>query len=126
MMNARRLAGFTALLLACLISATAAQIRRSALADAAQAGDKATVQKLIQSKADVNAAQIDGATALHWAVYREDAELVDLLVRAGANVKAANRVGITPLAMAPSASNVASVLPSHVSTSLAKPVRLCS
>jgi len=80
--------------------ATAAQGRRSPLADAAQAGDKAAVQKLIQAKTDVNAAQIDGATALHWAIYRDDAELVDVLVRAGANVKAANREGMTPLAMA--------------------------
>jgi ankyrin repeat protein len=100
MMSACRLAGFTALLLACLIGATAAQSRRSALADAAQSGDKAAVQKLIQAKTDVNAAQVDGATALHWAIYRDDGELVDLLVRAGANVKAANREGMTPLAMA--------------------------
>ena len=62
-----------------------------------QKGDRAAVQKLIQQKADVNAPQVDGATALHWAVYREDAELVDMLIRAGANVKAANREGVTPL-----------------------------
>ena len=36
---------------------------------------------------------MDGATALHWAVYRDDLELADLLIRAGANVKAANREG---------------------------------
>jgi ankyrin repeat protein len=39
----------------------------SEVADAAQNGDRAAVQKLIQQKADVNAAQVDGATALHWA-----------------------------------------------------------
>jgi ankyrin repeat protein len=99
-MNARKLAAFTALVFTCLIGATAAQSRRSPLADAAQSGDKAAVQKLIQAKTDVNAAQVDGATALHWAIYRDDGELVDLLVRAGANVKAANREGMTPLAMA--------------------------
>src|SRR5262245_65259537 len=97
----RRLAGFfTALLITCLITMTAAQSRRSPVADAAQAGDIATVQKLIQGKADVNAPQVDGATALHWAIYRDNAALVDLLVRAGANVKAASREGVTPLAMA--------------------------
>ena len=97
---ARRLAGFTVLLLAFLITATAAQSRRSPVADAAQSGDRAAIQKLIQAKADINAPQVDGATALHWAVYRDAVELVDLLVRAGANVKAANREGMTPLAMA--------------------------
>jgi ankyrin repeat protein len=72
----------------------------SEVADAAQKGDRAAVQKLIQQKADVNAAQVDGATALHWAVYRDDAQTADLLIRAGANVKAANSEGVTPLSMA--------------------------
>jgi ankyrin repeat protein len=63
-------------------------------------GDKAAIRALIQQKADVNAAQSDGATALHWAVYRDDLETVDLLVRTGANVKAANRTGATPLYVA--------------------------
>ena len=48
----------------------------------------------------MNATQVDGATALHWAVYRDDLEAADLLIRAGANVKAANREGATPLFMA--------------------------
>src|SRR5688500_14890438 len=99
-MSSRRVAGFTALLLTCLFTATAAQSRRSPVADAAQSGDISAIQKLLQAKADVNAPQVDGATALHWAVYRDAAELVDLLVRAGANVKTANREGMTPLAMA--------------------------
>ena len=50
--------------------------------------------------ADVNAPQADGATALHWAVFRSDKETVDLLLRAGANPKAANRDGATPLWLA--------------------------
>jgi ankyrin repeat protein len=99
-MSVRRLSGFTVLPLICLITATAAQSRRSPVADAAQSGDRPAIQKLLQAKADVNAPQVDGATALHWAVYRDDVELVDLLVRAGANVKAANREAMTPLAMA--------------------------
>ena len=41
-------------------------------------GDRAAVQKLILQKADVNAPQVDGATALHWAVYRDDVELADI------------------------------------------------
>jgi uncharacterized protein len=73
---------------------------KSDIADAAQRGDRAAVQKLILQKADVNAPQVDGATALHWAVYRQDNDLADALIRAGANVKATNRAGMTPLAMA--------------------------
>ena len=73
---------------------------RSDVADAAMKGDKTAVRTLIQQKADVNAAQPDGATALHWAVYRGDKELAEMLISAGANVKAANREGATPLWLA--------------------------
>jgi uncharacterized protein len=58
------------------------------------------VRTLLQRRADVNAPQADGMTALHWAAYHDDVESVALLVRAGANVKAANRYGITPLTLA--------------------------
>ncbi|MBI3471384.1 MAG: ankyrin repeat domain-containing protein, partial [Candidatus Solibacter usitatus] len=44
--------------------------------------------------------QADGTTALHWAAHQEDLETAELLVRAGANVKAANRYGVTPLSLA--------------------------
>src|SRR3954462_8626746 len=70
------------------------------IADAAMRGDKAAVRTLLQKKADVNAPQVDGATALPWAIYCDDEEVVDLLIRSGANIKAANRDGATPLAMA--------------------------
>jgi ankyrin repeat protein len=99
-MSARWSAAAAAFLCIWVSSSPSAQNRRSPLADAAQAGDKIAVRKLIQARTDVNAAQVDGATALHWATYRDDGELVDLLIRAGANVKAANREGMTPLAMA--------------------------
>jgi ankyrin repeat protein len=72
----------------------------SDVADAVMKGDAAAVRKLLIGKADVNAPQVDGATALHWAVYRDDVELADMLLKAGANVKAANREGTTPLFMA--------------------------
>jgi len=73
---------------------------RSDIADAAMKGDKAAIRTLIQQKTDVNAPQVDGATALHWAVYKDDLEMMDLLLRAGAKVNVANRDGITPLYMA--------------------------
>jgi uncharacterized protein len=63
-------------------------------------GDRAAVQALVQQKADVNAAQADGATALQWAVYRDDLEMADALIAAGANIKLANREGATPLYLA--------------------------
>jgi ankyrin repeat protein len=70
------------------------------VADAAMNGDKSALQSLLLQKADVNAHQADGATAIQWAVYRNDAEMVDLLIAAGANVKAANQDGVTPLRLA--------------------------
>src|SRR5947209_10776504 len=72
----------------------------SDVADAAMKSDKAALRTLLQQKADVNAAQADGATALHWAVYRDDLEMADLLINAGAKLDVANREGITPLQMA--------------------------
>jgi ankyrin repeat protein len=89
-----------ALLAAACAAAPVLAATKSPVADAAMNGDATTVQKLLTQKADVNAPQVDGGTALHWAVYRDDLELADLLLRSKANVKAANRVGMTPLAMA--------------------------
>jgi ankyrin repeat protein len=83
-----------------LTSAAVFAAGRSDVADAAMRGDKASVRTLIQQHADVNAAQPDGATAIHWAAYRSDKELADMLIRAGANVKVANREGSTPLWLA--------------------------
>jgi ankyrin repeat protein len=70
------------------------------LVDAAKAGDVAAVRAAIQQKADVNATASDGSTALHWAVHRDALDVVDLLLGAGANPKAANRYGVTPLSLA--------------------------
>ena len=70
------------------------------LADAAERMDRAAVRALLQQRVDVNTPQIDGMTALHWAAFKDDLETGELLVRAGANVKAANRYGVTPLSLA--------------------------
>ncbi len=83
-----------------LVSMAVFAAGRSDVADAAMRGDKAAVRTLIQQKADVNAPQPDGATAIHWAAFRGDKELADMLISAGANVKAANREGSTPLWLA--------------------------
>jgi ankyrin repeat protein len=70
---------------------------RSALVDAAKDGNKDAVRALLQKKADVNAAEADGSTALHWASYRDDLDSADLLIRAGAKVNASSDLGATPL-----------------------------
>ncbi len=72
----------------------------SEVADAAMHGNKSAVRALLEQKADVNVSQIDGTTALHWAVEANDLELTDLLIRAGAHVRAANEAGATPLLLA--------------------------
>ncbi len=73
----------------------------SRVADAAMKGDKETVRALLKGGGDVNAAQGDGMTALHWAALKDDADLAQMLVYAGANVKATTRLGgYTPLILA--------------------------
>jgi ankyrin repeat protein len=64
---------------------------------------------LTQKRSDVNATQADGTTALHWAAHWNDLEAVTLLLKAGANVKAVNRYGVTPLSEAVVSGNVALV-----------------
>lgn len=92
-----------------VICGRAVAAERAALADAAERRDKASVRTLLQTGVDVNAAQVDGTTALHWAAYNDDAETVALLVRANANVNAVNRYGVPPLALACTNGNAATV-----------------
>ena len=70
------------------------------IADAAMNGNRDAVRALLQKRVDVNAPQVDGTTALHWAVRRDDVEMADLLIRAGARVAATNRDGATPMQLA--------------------------
>src|SRR5579862_4399310 len=73
----------------------------SPVADAAMRGDTALVHSLIRQHADVNAAQGDGMTALHWAATHGDAIETRLLVSAGAHVDVLTRNGAyTPLILA--------------------------
>ncbi|OLC81617.1 MAG: hypothetical protein AUH72_08985 [Acidobacteria bacterium 13_1_40CM_4_65_8] len=85
----------------CLTVMLNAEGGNSPVADAAQAGDKAGVRALLKQAADVNAAQGDGMTALHWAAMKNDADLAQTLLYASANVKATTRIGgYTPLILA--------------------------
>lgn len=70
------------------------------LASAVQRGDRAAVRQLLAKKTGINVAQPDGTTALHWAAYHDDLDLVSRLLGAGADVRAVNRYGVTPLSIA--------------------------
>jgi uncharacterized protein len=71
------------------------------VADAAARGDLDTVRDLLRNGADVNSAQGDGMTALHWAAERGELELTEVLIYSGANVDAGTRIGhYTPLHLA--------------------------
>ena len=73
----------------------------SPVADAAERGDLEAVRALLRNGADVNTAQSDGMTALHWAASRNDAEIARALLYAGATVRATTRLGgYTPLHLA--------------------------
>ena len=82
------------------LQAPRAAAQEALLADAVQRGETPTVRSLLAQDADVNATQGDGATALHWAAYRNDPETTAALIRVGADVQAANDFGVTPLALA--------------------------
>ena len=83
----------TALALNVALTLAAADNGRTSLIDAAKNGDKVALRALLQKKADVNAVDADGSTALHWASYRDDIATADLLIRAGAKVNVANESG---------------------------------
>lgn len=70
------------------------------LPEAAKQQNRAALEQLLKQRADVNAAQVDGTTALHWAAHHDDLAAAQMLLRAGANVKTANRYGVTPLSLA--------------------------
>jgi uncharacterized protein len=74
---------------------------------AVRTGDRAAVRALVRKHADVNAADVDGTTALHWAARADDQATAALLVSAGSDVNAANRYGATPLSIAARNGNAA-------------------
>jgi ankyrin repeat protein len=78
-----------------------ASAKSTAVAEAAMRGDLTKVRQLIAQGSDVNMAQGDGMTALHWAAERGDAAMAEALLRARADVKAVTRIGrYTPLHIA--------------------------
>jgi ankyrin repeat protein len=98
-----------ALLVSCLLVGATTGLRVMAaaadapVADAAMRGDTAGVRTLLRGGADVNAAQGDGMTALHWTALGNDLDTMNVLIYAGATTDALTRVGAyTPLHLASS------------------------
>jgi len=105
-MNARWLIQASLVAVAGVAAAGAADHGPSLL-EAARAADGKAVRALVGLKANVNAAEGDGTTALHLAVHHDDAAMVELLLQAGARPMAANRYGVTPLSLAATNANAA-------------------
>ena len=70
------------------------------LIEAVKAGTLNSARALLDQGADVDAPEVDGTTALHWAVHRDDHEIATLLIRAGADATATNRYAVSPIALA--------------------------
>ncbi len=93
-------------LAAAALAMTFPGLAQSQLADLLQNDRRATALEMIAEGTDVNAAQGDGTTPLHWAVYRLDAALTRALLAAGADPSVTNDFGATPLAEAVKAGNL--------------------
>ena len=82
------------------LSGITQDVSSAKLADAAELQQHETLLRLLAAKADVNATQVDGMTALHWAAYHDDSKMSDALLLAGADANAKNRYAVTPLSLA--------------------------
>src|SRR6516225_123452 len=89
----------------CLAAASTAAAADDTLAGLIQAGNRDAALKMIAAGADVNAAQGDGTTPLHWAAYKIDADLVRALLQRGAKPDVVNNYGSSPLAEAVKTAN---------------------
>jgi ankyrin repeat protein len=96
----KRLLGSVLVSLALLLTHPIVGLAGSDVADTVEQGDAARLKTLLKSHADVNAAQADGSTALHWAAYRGDAGVAAQLLAAGAHPNVVMDTGMTPLVLA--------------------------
>ena len=87
-------------LLVLTVANTNAQDTDLRLIDAVKRQDTEAVRVLLEEPVNVDASQVDGATALHWAAYRDDVPMATLLIASGANVNAPTRIGnLIPIVM---------------------------
>ncbi len=98
--------GLTAIL---AVNSASAVESESPLADAVKKQEHAVARALLKQRVDVNTPQVDGMTALHWAVYHDDLETAQLLVAADADVTVKTRYGVQPLSIACKNGNTAIV-----------------
>lgn len=96
--NSRRLGAlFPLLCLTVFPTCHAAFAETPPLIAAIMSGDSATTDALLRANSSIDARDVDGNTALHWAAIRGRDALVRELIRRGATVDATNRLEATPL-----------------------------
>jgi uncharacterized protein len=96
----------TLLIVPILFVTLSARAADAPLADVAEKRNFSDLKELLERRADVNVAQADGMTALHWAVYHDRSDTVQDLLSAGADAMAKTRYGVTPLSIACTNGNV--------------------
>jgi ankyrin repeat protein len=88
-------------LIALAVSSSSSSLRAAgagaSLVEAVRKRDVAAIRTLLKQPNAANVATADGTTPLHWATDLDDLATAQLLVNAGANVKATNRYGVTPM-----------------------------
>jgi ankyrin repeat protein len=89
----RNLTQQSAVILALLILPIRSVLADSLVADAAMVEDIQRMTQLVQQGEDVNTAQGDGMTAIHWAAENGNGAIADLLIAAGANLDGVTRMG---------------------------------
>ncbi len=105
---------FRCLPVCCLLVMVMAAVGLSAqepdlrLIDAVRA-ERSEVVAALLADTDVNVAQADGATALHWAAYLDNETMAAQLVASGAAPGAVNDLGVSPLTLACENANSAMV-----------------
>jgi uncharacterized protein len=86
-----------AILFAAVLPLLAGVSGDTSLIEVVKSGNRQAAIELINQRVNVNASLPDGTTALHWAAHNGDAELVDRLLKAGADAKVRNQFGSTPI-----------------------------
>ncbi|HEY1302257.1 MAG TPA: ankyrin repeat domain-containing protein [Vicinamibacterales bacterium] len=95
----KRLIGIAAIA-CCGVLAAAAATADLRLIEAVKTGNAQAARSLVKQRVLIDAAEPDGSTALHWAARLDRADLVQILLRSGAQPNAKTRYGIAPLALA--------------------------
>jgi uncharacterized protein len=99
----------SSIVFASFVALAGAAATDSSLPEAAMHRDMTAVRSLLTQKLDVNAPGRDGTPALHWVVRVDDIDTAKLLIKAGANVKLADRYGVTPISLACTNGNAAMI-----------------